>query len=76
VRATDVLARDEEPHVILPMGRLTAACTEAAGGTATTRPRGAEMNACLRRSCCASANRQSEECRAYEHAYPFTCSAG
>ncbi len=75
-RTTATVATAGDLPVILPMGRITAACKDATGTSTSSHPRAGALTACMRRSCCSSPNRQTEECRAYEHAYPFTCSAG
>ena len=64
-----------ESRPILPEGRVTAACKESVAARPGAR-RAAELSACMKHSCCSAANRQTEECRAYDTAYPFTCSAG
>jgi hypothetical protein len=69
------LADAPEARPILPAGRVTAACKAEVAGRSTAH-RAAEVSACMKRSCCSSANRQTEECRAYNKAYAFTCSAG
>ena len=75
-RATDVsVAAAEELTPVLPAGRVTAACMDGLVGRSAVRR--ANLTACMKHSCCSSAaNHNSEECRAYERAYPFTCSAG
>ena len=75
-RATEVsVAAAEELTPVLPAGRVTAACMDGLVGKSTARR--ANLTACMKHSCCSSAaNHNSEECRAYERAYPFTCSAG
>jgi hypothetical protein len=60
---------------VLPAGRVTASCMETLSGKSTARR--ANLTACMKHSCCSSAaNHNSDECRAYDRAYPFTCSAG
>ncbi|MCK9687055.1 hypothetical protein [Scleromatobacter humisilvae] len=60
---------------VLPAGRVTESCMRDLAGKATMHR--ANMTACMKRSCCSSAaNHNSEECRAYDKAYPFTCGAG
>jgi hypothetical protein len=75
-RATEVsVAAAEELTPVLPAGRVTAACMDGLVGRSAARR--ANLTACMKHSCCSSAaNHNSEECRAYERAYPFTCSAG
>jgi hypothetical protein len=69
------VADAEELRPVLPAGHLTASCMEGLAGKTTGRRAG--LTACMKRSCCSSAaNLNSEECRAYTKAYPFTCSAG
>ena len=64
-----------ELQPVVPSGRLTASCMTDIAGKASNR-RGA-LSACMKRSCCSnSGNLNSEECRAYQKAYPYTCSAG
>ena len=73
--AGSTVADAEELRPVLPEGRVTAGCRASLAGKST--PHRAEMTACMKRSCCtSSANHQAEDCRAYEKAYPFTCSAG
>jgi hypothetical protein len=74
-RHAELLADAPEARPILPAGRVTAACKAEAAGRSTAH-RAAEVSACMKYSCCSSANRQTEECRAYNKAYAFTCSAG
>jgi len=75
-RATEIsVAAAEELTPVLPAGRVTAACMDGLVGRSAVRR--ANLTACMKHSCCSSAtNHNSEECRAYEKAYPFTCSAG
>jgi hypothetical protein len=73
--APEVVAAAEEPRVILPMGRVTASCKESVAGSPAQHRAGA-MATCMRHSCCSSANRQTEECRAFDKSYPLACSAG
>ena len=69
------VADAEELRPVLPAGRLTAACMDGLAGKTTARRAG--LTTCMKHSCCSSAaNLNSEECRAYTKAYPFTCSAG
>ncbi len=67
------VADGEELRPVLPEGRVTASCrSDLAGRT----PHRADMTACMKTSCCRAGAGQSEECRAYRKAYPFTCGAG
>jgi hypothetical protein len=69
------VADAEELRPVLPAGHLTASCMDGLAGK--TSGRRALLTACMKHSCCSSAaNLNSEECRAYTKAYPFTCSAG
>jgi len=69
------LANVEELRPVLPSGRFTAGCMEDIAGKTTNRR--AALTVCMKHSCCSSsANLNSEECRAYQKAYPYTCSAG
>ena len=72
----DVSVADaEELRPVLPAGHLTAACMEGLAGKTTARRAG--LTACMKHSCCSNAaSLNSEECRAYTKAYPFTCSGG
>ncbi len=74
--ATEVSVADAEGLApVLPAGRVTASCLEGLSGRSAARR--ANMTACMKHSCCSSAaNHNSEECRAYDKAYPFTCGAG
>jgi hypothetical protein len=69
------VADAEELRPVLPAGRVNAGCKAAATGKSTAH-RNAEVTACMKHSCCSAGNRQTEECRAWDKAYPFTCSAG
>ena len=69
------VADAQELRPVLPAGRVNASCKSGATGKSTV-VRNAEMTACMKHSCCSAANRQTEECRAWDKAYPFTCSAG
>ena len=75
-KGADVSVADaEELRPVLPAGRLTSACMDGLAGRTTGRRAG--LTACMKHSCCSgAANLNSEECRAYTKAYPFTCSAG
>ena len=65
----------EELAPVLPAGRVTESCMQGLSGRSAARR--ASMTTCMKHSCCSSAaNHNSEECRAYEKAYPFTCGAG
>ena len=69
------VADAEELRPVLPEGRVTASCRASLAGKST--PHRADMTACMKHSCCASAaNHQAEDCRAYEKSYPFACAAG
>jgi hypothetical protein len=72
--AAATVADIEELRVVLPEGRVTANCRAGLAGRST--PHRSDMTACMKSSCCSSANRQAEDCKAYDRAYPFTCSAG
>lgn len=74
-RHVELFADAPEARPILPAGRVTAACKAEVAGRSTAH-RAAEVSVCMKHSCCSSANRQTEECRAYNKAYAFTCSAG
>ena len=73
-KADATVADAEELRPVVPAGRVTASCMASLPGKSTSRR--AELTACMKNSCCSSANHGTEECRAYEKAYPFTCSAG
>ena len=75
-RPVEVSVADaEELTPVLPAGRVTASCMDGLAGKSAARR--ANMTACMKHSCCSSAaNHNSEECRAYEKAFPFTCGAG
>ena len=65
----------EELRPVVPAGRVTASCMEDL--TARTSNRRAALTACMKRSCCSSStNLNSDECRAYQKAYPYACGAG
>lgn len=74
-RHLELFADAPESRPILPAGRVTAACKDGVSARSSTH-RAAEFSACMKHSCCSSTNRQTEECRAYDKAYPFTCGAG
>jgi hypothetical protein len=74
-RAGATAADAEELRPVVPSGRVTASCMEDIAAKTSNR-RGA-LSACMKRSCCSSSgNLNSEECRAYQKAYPYTCGAG
>ena len=75
-KGIDVSVADaEELTPVLPAGRVTASCLDGLAGRSAARR--ANMTACMKHSCCSSAaNHNSEECRAYDRAFPFTCGAG
>ena len=73
-KADATVADAEELRPVVPAGRVTASCMASLPGKSTSRR--ADLTACMKHSCCSSANHGTEECRAYEKAYPFTCSAG
>ena len=75
-KKTDVsVAEAEELRPVLPSGRITASCMDGLAGKATGRR--AAMTACMKHGCTSSAaNHNSEECRAYEKAYPFASGPG
>jgi hypothetical protein len=68
-------ADGQDLQPVVPSGRLTASCmTDIAGKTSNRR---GALSSCMKRSCCSSSgNLNSEECRAYQKAYPYTCGAG
>jgi hypothetical protein len=68
------VADAEALRPVLPAGRINASCKADATGKSIAQ-RNAGMTACMKHSCCSPANRQTEECRAWGKAYPFTCSA-
>jgi hypothetical protein len=73
-KATTAAALTESQALtpVLPAGRLTEACMQDIAGK--TGGRRAALTSCMKRSCCSSsANHNSEECRAYDKAYPFAC---
>ena len=60
---------------VLPAGRVTESCMQDLAGKSMVHR--ANMTACMKHSCCSSAaSHNSEECRAYDKAYPFTCGGG
>jgi hypothetical protein len=68
------VADAEALRPVLPAGRINAGCRADATSKSTAQ-RNAGMRACMKHSCCSAANRQTEECRAWDKAYPFTCGA-
>jgi hypothetical protein len=65
----------QELRPVLPSGRFTAGCMEDIAGRTSNRR--AALTACMKHSCCSSsASLNSEECRAYQKAYPYTCGGG
>jgi hypothetical protein len=74
-RRAESVADAAEARPILPAGRVTAGCKAAVAGRSTAH-QAAALSSCIKHSCCSTANRQTEECRAYDKAYPFSCSAG
>ncbi len=69
------VADAEDLRPVLPAGRVTAFC-KAELAARPPAHRAPAMLACMKRSCCSTGNRQTEECHAFDKAYPFTCSAG
>jgi len=67
------VAEAEELRPVLPEGRVTANCRASLAGKS---PHRADLTACMKRSCCSTGSGQPDECRAYQKAYPFSCSAG
>ena len=66
---------DEDLRPVLPSGRITASCMDGLAGKSAGRR--AAMTACMKHSCTSSAaNHNSEECRAYDKAYPFASGPG
>lgn len=72
-KTASTLAVSEELRPVLPEGRTAARCRASLAGKAAHR---ADMTACMAHSCCSTGVGQSEDCRAYQKVYPFTCSAG
>jgi len=71
----NTVADAEELRPVVPAGRVTAGCMEDLTGRTSNRR--AALTACMKHSCCSSSgNLNSEECRAYQKAYPYTCGAG
>lgn len=69
------VADAEELRPVLPSGRITASCMDGLAGKSAARR--ANMTACMKRSCSSSATaHNTEECRAYEKAYPFSSGPG
>ena len=75
-KTADVTVADaEELRPVLPSGRITASCMGGLAGKSAGRR--AAMTACMKHSCTSSAaSHNSEECRAYDKAYPFASSPG
>ena len=75
-KTADVSVADaEELRPVLPSGRITESCMDGLAGKAAGRR--AAMTACMKHSCTSSAaNHNSEECRAYDKAYPFASGPG
>ena len=74
-RARTPVAGIEELRPVVPAGRITEGCMADIAGQSSNRR--AALTACMKQSCCSgSANHNSEECRAYQKAYPYTCGAG
>jgi hypothetical protein len=71
--AAATVAEAEQLRPVLPEGRVTASCRTSLAGKV---PHRADMTACMKSSCCSAGNGQAEDCRAYQKAYPFGCSAG
>jgi hypothetical protein len=71
--AAATVADAEELRPVLPEGRVTANCRASLAGRTLHR---ASLTTCMKLNCCSTGNGQAEECRAYQKAYPFTCSAG
>jgi hypothetical protein len=65
-------AGSDELRPVLPEGRIAAGCRASLAGRSAHR---ADMTACMAHNCCGGGV-QSEDCRAYQKAYAFTCSAG
>ena len=74
-RRKTTVADDDELRPVLPSGRITASCMDGLAGKSTARR--ASMTACMKRGCSSSAAaHNSEECRAYDKAYPFSTTGG
>jgi len=75
LRPTLSVADAEDLRPVVPAGRITVGCMQDISGRTTNRR--AALSACMKHSCCSgSGNLNSDECRAYQKAYPFTCGAG
>jgi len=69
------VADAEDLRPVVPAGRITVGCMQDLSGRTSNRR--ATLTACMKHSCCSSAgNLNSDECRAYQKAYPYTCGAG
>jgi len=69
------VADADDLRPVVPAGRVTAACMEDISGRTSNRR--AALSACMKHSCCSSSGKlNSDECRAYQKAYPYTCGAG
>ncbi|MFL6682304.1 MAG: hypothetical protein ACJ8IK_28450, partial [Burkholderiaceae bacterium] len=74
-RSGPAAAGMEDLRPVVPAGRVTAGCMEDLTGKTSNRR--AALTACMKRSCCSSStNLNSDECRAYQKAYPYACGAG
>jgi hypothetical protein len=75
-RSSLAVADMEDLRPVVPAGRVTASCMEDLAGK-TSSNRRAALTSCMKRSCCSSStNLNSDECRAYQKAYPYACGAG
>lgn len=75
IRPTLSVADAEDLRPVVPAGRITVGCMQDLSGRTSNRR--ATLTACMKHSCCSSAgNLNSDECRAYQKAYPYTCGAG
>lgn|GEM_PF-1067082 len=75
IRPSLSVADAEDLRPVVPAGRITAGCMQDLSGRTSNRR--ATLTACMKHSCCSSAgNLNSDECRAYQKAYPYTCGAG
>lgn len=69
------VAEAEDLRPVVPAGRITAGCMQDISGRTSNRR--ASLSACMKHSCCSSSGKlNSDECRAYQKAYPYTCGAG
>jgi len=74
-RAALSVADAEDLRPVVPAGRVTAGCMQDI--SSRTSNRRAALSACMKHSCCSSSGKlNSDECRAYQKAYPYTCGAG